>query len=156
MASVSPQTTKTTNAERTPTEYLIRNVRDLSPMTLCRCVAEGFTLNDVRAMLDASGLLSTKQIMGRIMSRSSRTIQRQIRSKHPTRLTPQQSAVAFQYAKVFEQATLVFGTQQLAEKWLSRPCRFLEGNVPLEMIDNSLGFQVVEDYLWRIQYGVYQ
>jgi putative toxin-antitoxin system antitoxin component (TIGR02293 family) len=123
---------------------------------LCRHIAEGFTLNDVRAMLGVSGLLSTNQIMSRIMGRSIRTIQRQSHSEHPTRLTPHQSAVAFQYARVFEQAISVFGTQQLAEKWLSRPCRFLEGNVPLEMIDNSLGFQVVEDYLCRIQYGVYQ
>jgi putative toxin-antitoxin system antitoxin component (TIGR02293 family) len=146
----------TTNAERTPMECLIRDPQDLSPIKLYRCVAEGFTLYDVRAMLGVSGLLSTKQIRSRIMGRSSRTIQRQSRREQPARLTPYQSAVAFQYAKVFEQATLVFGTQQLAENWLSRPCRSLDGNVPLEMIDSSIGYQVVEDYLCRIQYGVYQ
>lgn len=156
MVSVNTYTGKTTNAERTPTEYLIRDAQDLSPIMLCRCIAEGFTLNDVRTMLGVSGLLSTKQIMSRIMGRPSRTIQRQSRSEHPARLTPHQSAVAFQYAKILGQATLVFGTQQLAEKWLGSPCKFFDGNVPLEMTDNSIGFQVVEDYLWCIQYGVYQ
>lgn len=156
MVSVSTYTGKTTNAERIPTEYLIRDAQDLSPTMLYRCIVEGFTLNDVRAMLGVSGLLSTKQIMSRIMGMSSRTIQRQRRSKPLARLTPQQSAVAFQYAKILEQATLKFGTRQLAERWLGNPCKFLDGNLPLEMIDNSIGFQIVEDYLRRIQYGVYQ
>ena len=156
MVSVSTYTGNTTDAERTPTEYLIRDARDLSPTMLYRCIVEGFTLDDVRAMLGVSGLPSTKQIMSRIMGMSSRTIQRQSRSKHPARLTPHQSAVAFQYAKILEQATLIFGTRLLAENWLGNPCKFLDGNLPLEMIDNSLGFQVVEDYLWRIHYGAYQ
>ena len=68
----------------------------------------------------------------------------------------QKSAVAFQFAKVLEHATTVFGTQRLAEEWLDRPCKHLAGNVPLDLIDNSLGFQVVEDYLERVELGVYQ
>jgi len=50
----------------------------------------------------------------------------------------------------------VFGSQPLAEEWLGRPSQFLRGGVPLDMIDNPVGFQAVEDYLERIEYGVYQ
>jgi putative toxin-antitoxin system antitoxin component (TIGR02293 family) len=106
-------------------------------------------------MLAVSALLSTKQIMSRIVGKSPRTMQRQS-SKQPARLNPQQSAVAFQYAKVFEHAMSVYGTQTLAEEWLGRPCKYLDGNVPLDVIDNTLGFQAVEAYLERVQYGVYQ
>lgn len=55
----------------------------------------------------------------------------------------QKSAVAFQFAKVLEHATTVFGTQRLAEEWLDRPCKHLAGNVPLNLIDNPiLGFRL--------------
>jgi len=84
-----------------------------------------------------------------------RTIQRQ-GSRQPAHLNSQQSAVAFQYAKVLEHAMNVFGTQKLAEEWLGRPCKHLDGDVPLDVIDNPFGFQAVEDYLERIEYGVYQ
>jgi len=93
--------------------------------------------------------------MSRIMGKSSRTTQRQ-GTKQPAHLNSQQSAAACQYAKVLEHAINVFGTQKLAEEWLGRPCKFLDGDVPLDMIDNPVGFQTVEDYLERIEYGVYQ
>jgi putative toxin-antitoxin system antitoxin component (TIGR02293 family) len=89
------------------------------------------------------------------MGKSIRNIQRQS-IKQPAHLSSQQSAVALHYAKVLEHAINVFGTQKLAEEWLSRPCKYLDGDVPLDVIDNPLGFQVIEDYLERIEYRVYQ
>lgn len=35
-------------------------------------------------------------------------------------------------------------------------CRHIAGNAPLDLIDNVLGFQLVEAYLERIELGVYQ
>jgi putative toxin-antitoxin system antitoxin component (TIGR02293 family) len=60
------------------------------------------------------------------------------------------------YAKALEHAANVFGCQQLAEDWLRKPCTYLDDQVPLALIDNPPGFQVVEDYLARIELGVYQ
>lgn len=57
---------------------------------------------------------------------------------------------------ILKRATAVFGTQKLAEEWLERPCKYLDDNVPLELIDNSFGFQLVEEYLERLELGVYQ
>ena len=101
------------------------------------------------------GLYSTKKIMSRIMSKSTRKIQRQ-GIKQPAHLNSQQSAMALHHAKVLEHAINVFGNQKLAEEWLGRPCKYLNGNVPLDVIDNPAGFQAIEDYLERIEYGVYQ
>lgn len=67
-----------------------------------------------------------------------------------------QSAVAFQYARALEQAIVVFGSQALAEAWLGRPCRQLHDYVPLDMVENAIGFHVVESYLQRVGMGVYQ
>ncbi|MFC2973267.1 antitoxin Xre/MbcA/ParS toxin-binding domain-containing protein [Azotobacter bryophylli] len=96
-----------------------------------------------------SDLYSTKKIMSRIMGKSIRNIQRQS-IKQPAHLNPQQSAMTLQHA------INVFGTQTLAEEWLGRPCKYLDGDVPLDVIDNPAGFQAIEDYLERIEYGVYQ
>lgn len=106
-------------------------------------------------MLATSDLYSTKNIMSRILGRSNSTVRRQ-GSKQPAHLNSQQSSVAFQYAKVLEHAIDVFGSQKLAEEWLGRPCKSLDGDVPLDIVENSVGYQAVEDYLERIESGVYQ
>lgn len=147
----------TAKAARRPTEYLLRaESGQLSNVMIYRLTIKGFAFKDVQDMLSISFLYSNQKVMSRIVGKSVRTIQRQGSSKQPAQLNSQQSAVAFQYAKVLEHAIAVFGTQKLAEEWLGRPCKYLDGDVPLDVIDNPVGFQAVEDYLERISYGVYQ
>lgn len=142
---------------RKPTEYLLQlDAGQLSQVMVYKLTVKGFELKDVQDMLSISDLYSTNKVMSRIVGKSIRTLQRQGSSKQPAHLNAQQSAVAFQYAKVLEYAIHVFGTQKLAEEWLGRPCKYLEGDVPLDVIDNPIGFQAVEDYLERIEHGVYQ
>ena len=148
---------KPTSPARSPTEYLLRtDSRQLSSIAVYRLTADGFELKHVQDMLAISILYSNQKILSRIVGKSVRTLQRQGSSKQPSHLNSQQSAVAFQYAKVLEHATAVFGTQKLAEEWLGRPCKFLDGNIPLDVIDNPVGYQAVEEYLERIELGIYQ
>jgi putative toxin-antitoxin system antitoxin component (TIGR02293 family) len=157
MISAETFSAKAKPLPRKPTEYLLRiDVGQLSQVMVYKLTVKGFELKDVQDMLSTSDLYSTNKIMSRIVGKSIRTLQRQGSSKQPVHLNAQQSAVAFQYAKVLEHAMHVFGTQKLAEEWLGRPCKSLEGDVPLDVIDNPIGFQAVEDYLERIEYGVYQ
>ncbi len=151
MPTAEARTDKSSPPTRRPTEYLLRNDMDqLSSVMVYRLTIKGFAL---KATL--SDLFSNKKIMSRIVGKSIRTLQRQ-GTRQPALLNAQQSAVAFQYAKVLEHAITVFGTQKLAEEWLGRPCKYLDGDVPLDVIDNPVGFQAVEDYLERVEYGVYQ
>ncbi len=156
MISADTRARKAFSPARRPTEYLLRENADLlSPVMVYRLTAEGFDLKDVQAMLALSELYSSRKIMSRIVGKSIRTLQRQ-GSKQDAHLNAQQSAVAFQFAKALEHAIKVFGSLRLAEEWLGRPCQHLGGDVPLDIIDNPVGFQAVEDYLERIEYGVYQ
>lgn len=127
-------------------------MEQLSQLDLLVLAQAGFALEDVQAMVSVSKLYTSLGIIKRIVGT------RRGRGSAPKAglLTVQQGAVAFQFAKALEHATTVFGTLQLAEEWLGRPCRHLSGQIPLDLIDNSLGFQVVEDYLERIELGVYQ
>jgi len=156
MPTAEARTDKSSPPTRRPTEYLLRNDMDqLSSVMVYRLTIKGFALKDVQDMLSLSDLFSNKKIMSRIVGKSIRTLQRQ-GTRQPALLNAQQSAVASQYAKVLEHAITVFGTQKLAEEWLGRPCKYLDGDVPLDVIDNPVGFQAVEDYLERVEYGVYQ
>lgn len=138
------------------TAYLTQSqTESLSPLDLYQRVREGFALSDVKAMVSASELYSTGKILRRIIGKSTRSLQ-QGNAGGTARLNAQQSAVAFQYAQALEHAASVFGSQPRAEEWLGRPCKHLAGNVPLELIENALGFQIVEAYLQRIELGVYQ
>jgi putative toxin-antitoxin system antitoxin component (TIGR02293 family) len=147
---------QTKRVARKPTEVLLHGRNGDTRMLIIRYTQEGFDLSDVRDMISISDLYMEHDLVQRITGKSLRTVQRLAKETQPVRLNQQQSTVAFQFAQVLEHAINVFGDQQLAEDWLKKPCKYLEGHVPLELIDNSLGFQVVEDYLTRIEHGVYQ
>lgn len=135
------------------TEFLIgvHPVRPSSLLIYSR-VRAGFALTDVRAMISSSVLYARADIMKRIIGKSTRRVQQ----GDGARLNAHQSALAYQYAQALELAIAVFGLQPRAEAWLERPCRHLEGHVPLDMIESSVGFQAVVSYLQRIEMGVYQ
>lgn len=57
---------------------------------------------------------------------------------------------------MLDRAIEVFGNQKLALEWMGRPCRYLDGDVPQDVIGNPSRIQAVEAYLERITHGVYQ
>lgn len=146
-----------THIARKPTEYLTRkDPNELSLVDVLRLAKEGFALVDVESMLSASKLYQSQEIINRIVGRSAKTIRKQVAMGQALRLSSQQSVLAYQYARGLEAATSVFGCQRLAEDWLGRPCKHLAGMIPLEAIENAIGYRAVEDYLERITRGVYQ
>lgn len=156
MASSKRSTAKISPGAEKPTEFLLRpDLGQLSPIQVYGLITKGFDLKNVHKMLSSSDLFLERNILGRILGRSSGKPHRHGKKQH-IRLGSHQSALAFQYAKVLENAISVFGSQKLAEEWLGRPCKYLEVDAPLDIIDNALGYQIVQDYLNRIEYGVYQ
>lgn len=156
MASSKTSTGKATLGNKKPTEFLLRaDSGRLSPVNVYELTAKGFELKDVQEMLSISDLYSGRGVLGRILGKSSDKTNYQGK-RQPVRLNSNQSAIAFLYASALECAIDVFGTQELAEEWLGRPCKYLNADAPLDLIDNALGFRIVQDYLKRIEYGVYQ
>jgi putative toxin-antitoxin system antitoxin component (TIGR02293 family) len=49
----------------------------------------------------------------------------------------------------------VFDTKEDFKKWLATPSKALGNKKPFDMLDSSLGFQMVENEILRIQYNVY-
>lgn len=140
-----------------PTSYLTHaESGTLSQLDILHLVQAGFALSDVKAMVGSSRLFTAHKLLERIIGKSTRTIQRLNNTGDGVCLNAQQSAVAFQYASVLGLAIIVFGSQELAENWLGRSCAGLSGIIPFEILDISLGFSIVEDYLERVRLGVYQ
>jgi putative toxin-antitoxin system antitoxin component (TIGR02293 family) len=129
---------------------------DEEPMFIIRYTQEGFDLQDVVNMLSTSELYRESELVQLITGKSIRTIRRLLKEPKSTRLGQQQSMVAFQYAHALEFASEVFHGQARAEEWLNKATKWLNGYRPVELIENPLGYQVVNTYLYRMKHGIYQ
>ncbi|QRG06858.1 DUF2384 domain-containing protein [Xanthobacter dioxanivorans] len=85
---------------------------------------------------------------------SVRTYQR--RKDTPSKpLSQEQSGRAWKFAEILAKATDVFGSQEEAEQWLERPAIGLDQRRPIDLLSTPAGIELVEDYLVRLEYGVY-
>lgn len=85
---------------------------------------------------------------------SLRTYQR--RKDAPAKpLSQEQSGRAWKFAEILAKATDVFGSQAEAEQWLERPAVGLDQRRPIDLLGTPAGVELVEDYLARLEYGVY-
>ncbi|MER9972612.1 antitoxin Xre/MbcA/ParS toxin-binding domain-containing protein [Mesorhizobium sp. M0085] len=85
---------------------------------------------------------------------SLRTYQR--RKDAPSKpLSQDQSGRTWKFAEILSKATDVFGSQAEAEQWLERPAIGLDQRRPIDLLATPVGIELVEDYLERLEYGVY-
>jgi putative toxin-antitoxin system antitoxin component (TIGR02293 family) len=85
---------------------------------------------------------------------SLRTIQRH--KEAPTKaLSPEQSGRAWKLAEILAKATAVLGSQGEAERWLQQPAMGLDQRRPIDLLATPAGVEIVEDFLGRLEYGVY-
>lgn len=85
---------------------------------------------------------------------SLRTYQR--RKDAPSKpLSQDQSGRTWKFAEILSKATDVFGSQVEAEQWLERPAIGLDQRRPIDLLATPAGIELVEDYLERLEYGVY-
>jgi putative toxin-antitoxin system antitoxin component (TIGR02293 family) len=81
---------------------------------------------------------------------------RQRREKHPMELLSQeQTGRTWKFAEILTRATPLFGSQAAAEQWLEQPATGLDQRRPIDLMTTPAGLELVEDYLGRIEYGVY-
>ena len=123
-------------------------------MAIYRAVKHGFPLQSVLDMIENSTVYKQCGVLSKIVGASDRTLARRLKTPNEA-LTPEQSTRALNYAEVLEKATDVLGSRELAEQWMVKPARGLDGETPIDLISNSVGYELVTDFLTRIEYGVY-
>jgi putative toxin-antitoxin system antitoxin component (TIGR02293 family) len=90
----------------------------------------------------------------RAVGMSLRTIQR--RRDMPSKLLSQeQSGRTWKFAEVLAKASAIMGSQEEAERWLQQPAMGLDGRRPIDLLATPAGVEIVEDFLGRLEYGVY-
>ncbi|SEB81074.1 putative toxin-antitoxin system antitoxin component, TIGR02293 family [Pseudomonas mohnii] len=146
-------TTATDHPPRMVAILLSGNVGD-DRMEIYRAVRNGFPLQSVLNMIENSEVYKQRGVLSKIVGASDRTLARRLKTPNEI-LTSEQSTRALNYAEVLEKATEVLGSRELAEQWMVKPARGLDGEIPIDLISNSVGYELVTDFLTRIEYGVY-
>jgi len=70
-------------------------------------------------------------------------------------LSPEQSGKTWVFANIFAKAIEIFGSREAAEAWISEPVMGLNRQVPLELLQTPIGVELVNEFLTRLEYGVY-
>ena len=85
---------------------------------------------------------------------SQRTFQRHA-AEAGKPLSAEQSGRMWKFAEILARATATLGSQEDAEQWLERPASGLDKRRPIDLLATPAGVELVEDFLTRLEYGVY-
>ncbi len=87
-----------------------------------------------------------------ILHISERTLQRYTTSKI---LSPDVSERAIQLARLYCKGEDVFGDLEQFKKWMQYPSTALGMKKPKELLDTTFGFQLLNEELTKIEYGIF-
>lgn len=82
-----------------------------------------------------------------------RTLARRRAANEP--LTVEETDKALRLERIAGQAERVFGEPEKAKRWLREPKRALKGETPLAYLASEAGARIVEEMLYRIEYGMF-
>lgn len=106
-----------------------------------------------KALLNLAKQISlTIQELAGIMHISERTLQRYTPA---TLIKTEHAEKAIELARLYQRGTEVFGTMDNFNDWMKTPNYTLNGEAPLNLLDTSIGFELILQTLGRIEYGVF-
>lgn len=99
--------------------------------------------------------LANAGILDKTIGISVRTLQRRKKEPKDTILSVEQSNRTWKFAEVLGRATEILGSRKEAETWMNTPAIGLNQRKPIDLLATAVGLEAIEDYLTRIEYGVY-
>lgn len=100
-------------------------------------------------------LLASGNLLEKAIGISVRTLQRRKNDAPDIALNIDQGSRTWKFAEILGRAIEIFGTKDAAEAWLNTPAIGLNQRRPIDLLSTVVGVEAVEDYLTRIEYGVY-
>ena len=94
--------------------------------------------------------LNDKELIA-ILPISQRQLERYSKSH---KLNKEITSHLIQLIELFQKGHKLFGEEKY-NKWIRTPNKILDNNQPLEIMDTSIGIEMIEDVLGRIEHGVY-
>lgn len=133
------------------TRVLQRHLKD--PLDAHEMLLEGLPGKALSTFVD-NLMIQKAATFEKAMGMSLRTFQRH--KDAPSKpLSQEQSGQIWKFAEILTKATAVLGSQEEAEKWLDRPAIGLNQRRPIDLLATPAGVELVEDFLERLEYGVY-
>lgn len=125
-----------------------------TPLDAHEMLLQGLPGQALTHLVDSFVVLQRTASLEKAVGMSLRTFQR--RKDAPAKpLSPEQSGRTWKFAEILAKATAMFGSQEEAEQWLERPAIGLDQRRPLDLLATPAGVELVEDFLQRLEYGVY-
>ena len=118
-------------------------------------IVEGLPSQALLHLVDRVRVLMVDDVLNKAIGMSLRTLQRRKAEASGKTLSTEQSSRAWRFAEIFAQATDVLDSQQAAETWLLDQAIGLDNRRPIDLLATAAGAEAVEDYLTRMEYGVY-
>jgi putative toxin-antitoxin system antitoxin component (TIGR02293 family) len=134
------------------TRILRRPLRN--PLDAHEMLLRGLPARALAHLVDNLVVIQKTASLEKAVGMSLRTFQR--RKDAPAKpLSQEQSGRTWKFAEILAKATEVFGSQEEAEQWLERPATGLDRQRPIDLLATPAGVELVEDFLQRLEYGVY-
>jgi putative toxin-antitoxin system antitoxin component (TIGR02293 family) len=118
-------------------------------------ILRGFPGAALTSLVANVACIQNPEALEKAVGISQRTLQRRKAEDKPKALSAEQSSRAWKFAEVVAKAAALFGSQEEGEAWLQRPAMGLNRRRPIDLLSTTAGTELVEQYLERIEYGVY-
>ena len=118
-------------------------------------IVQGIPAKSLLHLVEGVRVLSTGDVLNKAIGISIRTLQRRKSDAKQKVLSAEQSSRAWRFAEIIAQATDIMGSQEAAETWLLEPAIGLNNRRPIDLLASAAGAKAVENYLTRLEYGVY-
>jgi putative toxin-antitoxin system antitoxin component (TIGR02293 family) len=125
-----------------------------TPLEAHEILLRGLPTKALVFLVDSLVLLHWDESFAKAIGMSQRTYQRHT-SAAAKQLNPEQSGRTWKFAEVLAKATAVFGSKEEAEQWLKEPAIGLNQRKPIDLLATPAGVELVEDFLTRLEHGVY-
>ena len=150
---------KTTSPNWQPQEcnaktVLLGDERLDNPLHVFHLIERGIPVRNAVRALTVVGVIRNEQIVAKLVEMSSRTLRRAARDSQRV-LSRHQSACVWHFLSALSRAERIIGPHQLAQGWIAAPSLGLNGYAPIDLLINPAGYEIVSDFLTRLEYGVY-
>ena len=125
-----------------------------SPLEAHEMILDGIPGQALESLVRRLTVIDPADAFETAFGMSERTFQRH-KSDHSKTLSREQGSRTWNFAKVLTKATSVLGTQEDAEKWMIEPAMGLDNHRPIDLLATAAGTALVQEFLERLDYGVY-
>ena len=103
----------------------------------------------------AKNISFTEEEISNVIHISTRSLQRWTKETKNKILDRETSAKTIALATLFSKGANVFGSIEAFKQWLRLSNSALENKKPIELLDTSIGFELINDELGKIEYGIF-